>query len=391
MLHNARIALHSNVLYTILVIGFVYTLHLTLPIYISSSFLGQYATASGIGIIYTVSALATAIGFLSMNRILTRFGNRTTTLWLVGIQILLFWGIIHSEIPWLIATFFILETAVVAMIGLSMDVFLEAYSDVQHVGGIRGLYLTITNTAWILAPLIGASIVDGDQYKRIFMASFGLLFLLFYLVRKNFTHFHDPKYPRISVAKTIEHISHNSDLVKVFSANIILQTFYAWMVIYSPIYLHEHLGFAWDEIGIMFTIMLLPFVIFELPLGKLADRGLGEKEIMSAGFIILGAATYALSFISAHSVFLWALALFITRVGASSAEVMIETYFFKKIAVRESNVLGVFRITRPFAYIIAPFITAIGLLYTSEQNLFIILGLFVFCGLFFTLTIRDTA
>jgi MFS family permease len=391
MRHHGRISLHSNILYTIMVIGFVYALHLALPVYIASSFLEQFTSATNVGYVYMAGSVATIVGFLLINSILARFGNKVTTIWLIILQIFLSYGIITTESFPMLASYFILQTAVIAMIGFNLDVFIEAYSDIQHVGGIRGMYLTIVNSAWIIAPLLGSAIVDGDQYRRVYMAAFGLLFVLFYLVQKNFNKFHDPKYPHITVWKTVRHILKTADLTKVFVANIILQTFYAWMVIYSPIYLHTTIGLSWQEIGIVFTIMLLPFVIFQLPAGKLADSKWGEKELMTIGFIIMGVATFAISYIHSTNILVWAGILFITRVGASIAEIMIETYFFKKVNPSESNVLSIFRITRQLAYFVAPAITVVGLVFfTDYSSLFSILAVVVLLATCFTLTIKDT-
>ena len=44
--------------------------------------------------------------------------------------------------------------------------------------------------------------------------------------------------------------------------------------------------------------MLLPFVLFELPLGKVADKWLGEKEIMFGGVLITALATGACFFLT---------------------------------------------------------------------------------------------
>lgn len=335
-------------------------------------------------------SIATIIGFLWINSLLARFGNKLTTIWLIILQMFLSYGIFTTDSFPMLMSYFIVQTAVIAMIGFNLDVFIEAYSDIQHVGGIRGLYLTVTNAAWILAPLLGGAIVDGNQYRRVYMAAFGLLFLLFYLVQKNFTRFHDPKYSHITIIRTVKHILKTADLTKVFIANIILQAFYAWMVIYTPIYLHTTIGLSWENIGIIFTIMLLPFVIFQLPAGKLADRKWGEKELMTAGFVIMALATFAISYIHTSNILVWAGILFITRIGASVAEIMIETYFFKKVNPSESNVLSIFRITRPLAYLIAPVLTVVGLMYTGYSTLFAVLGVIVLCAVIFTLSIRDT-
>lgn len=390
MKHRHQSAIHSHILYAILVIGFVFTLQLTLPMYINSSFLESYSSEKTVGTIYMIASVVTILGFLAMNQILTRWGNHKTALTLIWLQIAIFIGIIVADDFRFIAPFFVIASALAAMIGLTIDIFLEIHTDVRHTGGVRGLFMTIVNTAWIIAPLVGGSIMSLGGYRYIYGASLGFLLLLAYLVRRNFHHFHDPAYSHIPITQTLRHVLKNRDLTMTFCANIILNIFYAWMVIYTPLYLHNEIGFNWDEIGVIFTVMLLPFIIFQYPLGKIADSKLGEKEMMTLGFIITAIATYALTFISVKSIVLWSAALFMTRVGASTAEIMIETYFFKKVDPRESKVLSLFRITRPIAYIIAPAMAGIALMYTSHSSMFIILGILTGCAVFFTVAIRDT-
>jgi hypothetical protein len=89
-------------------------------------------------------------------------------------------------------------------------------------------------------------------------------------------------------------------------------------------------------------------------------------------------------------VLIWASALFVTRIGASVAEVMMEAYFFKKVSPENADLLTSFRITRYGAYIFAPAITAIGLYYgLSDAQLFIVLSLIVLWALRYSLTITD--
>lgn len=177
---------------------------------------------------------------------------------------------------------------------------------------------------------------------------------------------------------------------KILASNFLLQFFYAWMVIYTPIYLHTYIGFDWQAIGIIFTIMLFPFAILEAPLGQLADERFGEKEMLTAGFIITAITTALLAFIPNADFWLWAAGLLATRIGASAIEIMNETYFFKKNGENHPDILSLFRMTRPMAYIIAPLIATFLLQFLSYQYLFIVLGGIMLLGLRYSLTLRDT-
>lgn len=381
----------NTVIYTIAVIGFIFTLHIAIPIYSNSSFLSLFADARTIGWIYMAGAAAGILGYLAAPWIIRKVGNYATSLALVCIQIAIFYGLVASSSIKILAFLFILQIAIGSLISLTLDIFLEVYTDGHKVGTVRGLYITTLNASWVIAPLIGSMLIGVDEnYRNTYLAALAMLFPLLYLIYRNFPRFKDPHYRHFSPWQLITRITHSKNWIRLFTANLILQTFYAWMVVYSPIYLHKTIGFDWDEIGIILTVMLIPFVLIQYPLGKLADQKYGEKEMMSIGFLIMGIATMMLPLFTMKSVGLWAAMLFMTRVGAAMAEIMIETYFFKTVSAQDSAILGSFRITRHASYFIAPLITVIGLMFTTSPYLFTIVGVIALLGLYPALTIRDT-
>ncbi len=377
-------------LYTTSMVGFFVTLHITIATYFNSSFLSTFVDEKTVSSIYLIISLCTIIGFLLINKVIKKLGNYTTSLCLIGIQIVIFYGIIFSNAGHVVIPLLILALSIINLIGFTVDIFLEKNTDIAHTGTIRGLYMTGLNIAWILGPLLGGMLIIGNDYKGIYIAAFGLLFILLYIIHKNFSTFKDPQYHTVPPRATIRAVLRDKNITKIFFINIILQTFYAWMTIYTPLYLSQHIGFNWGEISIIFTIMLIPFVFVQLPLGKLADKKWGEKELLAIGFIILGIATCSMTFITTRNFFLWALILFISRIGAAAAEVMIETYFFKKVPPSESHILSMFRITRPISYFIAPLITVVGLVYTTDPYLFMILGIICILTLISILRLEDT-
>ena len=389
-LQNSRPIPRSHAIYTIAVIGFIFTLHEVIPMYSNSSFLSQFAPEQTVGYIYMLISALTILGFLLVPSIIRRMGNYSVTLWFVLTQILLFWGLLASTSPLLITAFFVLESTVVSLIGLNFDIFLEVYTDSNNVGSVRGLYNATLNASWLIAPLIGSMLINGDNnYRNTYIAGLAMLVPLFYLIYRNFPRFHDPNYTHLSPWQLVKHIAKNKNWDKLFIINLILQTFYGWMVIYSPIYLNSIVGFSWSDIGIILVIMLLPFPLIQYPLGKLADRLHGEKKIMFLGFLLLGISTIGLGFISGNNIAIWSIMLFLTRVGAAAAEIMIETYFFKTVSPRDAAALGVFRITRPLSLFTGPLITIIGLIFVSQSSLFFIVGVIALLGLIPIALIKD--
>lgn len=382
---------HSHMMYTLCILAFIFAVHFSLPTYVSSSFLKTMTTESTVGILYILSAVGVAIGYLVSHRIIRRFKTYHAMMGLCLLQLVVTYGIATAGSIYIIGTLFVLSSSLASIIGYIIDVIVETNSTHANTGRIRGLYMTAFNFGWVAAPIMATSLVgDSNEYRYVYLASCGILVPLIYLIWSNFRGFHDTRYTELSIHDTVIKILKDVDLRKIFSANIILNTFYAWMVIYTPIYLHSTLGFSWEDIGVIFTVMLVPFVILEIPLGKIADTRMGEKELMTLGFIIMGVFTVSLAYIPQLSVLWWAVMLFMTRVGAATAELMMETYFFKKIATRDVSMLSLFRVTRQAAYVLAPLITGIGLTFVENRMLFVILGIVTACGAFYSLRIKDT-
>jgi len=157
-----------------------------------------------------------------------------------------------------------------------------------------------------------------------------------------------------------------------------------------PLYLSQTIGFSWRDIGIIFGIMLLPFILDEIPLGAAADRWIGEKEILIAGFAIAAVSTLLIPYLGAKSIAAWAMLLFATRVGASFIEIAAETYFFKQLSDGDSQLISVFRMAIPLSYIFAPLAASVILIYGNMTHVFTMLGLAMVLGFLLSLKLVDT-
>jgi MFS family permease len=274
----------------------------------------------------------------------------------------------------------------------SLDIFLEGFSLNRDTGRIRGSFLSLTNLAWVFPPLISGLILSSKDYSKIYLASLFLLLPIFLVFSLGLRRFKDSEYKAVPIWSTACELWQNKNLVYIFGVDFLLQFFYSWMTIYTPIYLYQNFGFSWLAIGLIFTIMLLPFVFIQFPLGNLADKKWGEKEMLSIGFVIVAISTGVISFVTSHSLWLWAGILFMTRIGASVIEVMGDTYFFKKADGLNANIISLFRSARPLAYILGPLFATILLNVFSMpiKYTFLVLGVIMFFGLRFSLVLKDT-
>ena len=373
----------------IFLVGFLFTIPLAITSYINSSFLETFLNKYYIGIVYIVASIIAIIGLLEMPRILNRLGNRFTTL------LFSFTGFISLLALALGTKGYIIIPAIVVyfistdMIIASLDIFIEDFSKSGNVGKFRGLYLMVINFSWIVAQTISGSIIAKSSFQGIYLFSAGFLFLTSIIFIFFLNDFKDPKYTKVPILKTLKVFIKNKSLSKIYSINLILKFFFAWMVIYTPIYLHEYIGFNWENIGLIFTIMLIPYVLIDYPLGRLSDK-IGEKKLLLIGFLITIVFTLIMPLISLPIVWLWALILFGTRVGASVVEVMAESYFFKEVSERNPDEISFFRNTYPLSFVIAPLVAIpVLLLIPSFKYLFFVLGAITLLGLLITLRLKD--
>jgi len=371
-------------------ITFVFVLSVALPLYVNSSFLEGFTSPQVVSILYALGSVVTFFGLSFIPLLLKRIGNYAVTLLLSFFTILLLLGLAFIDSFWFVAPFFVFYTAILTLIFFSFDVFLESYSTDAATGRIRGIYLTIMSFAIMLGPLLSGLIIGESDYWKMYVIAAILMVVLTLLLLSNFRDFKDPQYERVPFWRTFKVTKQNTNLSRVFIANLLMRFFYAWMIIYAPIYLHEFIGFSWSEIGTLLAIALLAFVLFEIPMGELADKKYGEKEIMALGFIIAGLATMGIVFLSEPIFWLWAVVLFIGRMGISLVEVTTESYFFKHVDGTDASIIGFFRNNRPIAYLLAPIIASVALFFVDFKFLFLILGLILLLGVRVALQLQDT-
>jgi MFS family permease len=142
---------------------------------------------------------------------------------------------------------------------------------------------------------------------------------------------------------------------------------------------------------LMFSIMLIPFVILELPIGKIADEKYGEKELLIAGFILMAIAISIIGWLKTSSLLIWTCILVATRIGAAVAEITTESYFFKQIHPTDADMMGVFRMSHSIAFAATPVIGAVVLHYVDIRNIFIIgASIILIVGLRYAFDLKDT-
>jgi MFS family permease len=368
--------------------------HTFVVAYINSSFLQQFMPDTAVGTIYTIGSAVSVLVFLFISRVLHKVGNFNLTVGLLILNLCAVLGMAFAETIQVAVPLFVVHLIAVPLIVFNLDVFMEEQigNNEGTTGSKRGLLLALASFVGAITPLLSSFFVNGngEDFTNAYLISAAtlipvLLILIFY-----FRDFSDPAYGEIDVFSAISSFWEKKNVRNVFLCHFILQIMFMWMVVYTPLYLTDTIGLSWRDFGIVMFFAQLAYVIFEYPIGILADRYIGEKEMMGVGFLIMAISTSWIAFVVTPSLIVWSIIMFIVRIGASLVEVTTESYFFKQTKSSDAQIISFFRVTRPLAYVIGALIASVALLYLPFNLLFIVVAALMVPALFLTLNLKDT-
>lgn len=374
---------------------FFLSLSFGFSLYISSSFLASFLDESYVGIIFSIAALISIVITFYIPALLAKYGNIRLMATLAFVSVLLIPLMVTSASTPVVVSLFMVFYTINLIIRYQLDLYLEHLSAHEITGEIRGIFTVLSNGPLIFAVMtISLLLGETNDYWKVFTAG-ALALLPFVFIALTKLKEERAKYKTLPVLNTLKNIilahdSYDKKLHQILAIDFLLNFFYVVMIIYTPIYLLNNIGFSWDHIGLMFTLMILPFIIIPFPLGFWADKKIGEKEMLSLGLIIMGLATIAMSFVTGASFWLWATLLITTRIGASVVESMKESYLFKTVNHGDVGILSISRNTVPLAFIVAPFFTSAFLAFFDFKFLFAFVGLSMIFGLRYSLVLVDT-
>ena len=376
-------------------LSIIFVLHTLLVAYIHSTFMEQYVSTEGVGLLFSVSSALAILVFLFFSYALRAVGNVKLTLILACLDFLSLVVLGFTETAATAIVAFILFTTVNPILFLNIDIFSESLigDDESGTGSKRGLVLTLMGIAGVVGPLITGFIAgtsEGEGLRTVYYAA-AISFIPFILiVLLKFRNFVDPQYHTHKVSNTIYKLWHIPDIRNVLLAHLTLQMFFAWATIYIPLYLATELNYSWEAIGSIMAVALLGYVFIEYPAGYAADKWWGEKELMAIGFLILALSTASIAFAGVATVTTWMLIMFMTRVGAALVEATTESYFFKHTKGDDAEVISFFRLLRPLARLLGALLGAAAILYLPFNLIFIVLAFAMVPGIFFTIALHDT-
>jgi MFS family permease len=361
--------------------------------YVQSSYLNHFLSLNYIGLFLSLVTIITIIISFIYPKLISRHSVYSLTILTLFLSIIASLFMSSGTNSLLILIAFTIRYLSLTFLMINLDIFLEDISTDNRTGVIRTQYLTVMNVAWLMSPLLMGHIIGpNNDYPQIYYI--GGLILLAAFILLIFTKHQLPRFKiyrqEQSLSKGLNKLIGHGDRRRIFFSSLVLQFFYALMTLYVPIYLNQDVGLSWTTLSIIFTIMLIPFVVLELPAGALADKLLGEKEILLVGNIIMIISVVGIFLAKTANPFVWGFLLFCSRVGAALAESMQESYFYKKIDSHDTAVINLYRQNRSLGWLLASLTAFITLSFCSLPAIFIVLAISLTLGLIPILGIHDT-
>ncbi|HQO10807.1 MAG: major facilitator superfamily transporter [Parcubacteria group bacterium ADurb.Bin115] len=372
-------------------LGLILAIANALPAYIQSNFLGQIFSLSWVSIFFASANLITVFAIIFFPKLIKKIGNIASTEIILFLFIFSLLGMSLANHAIVIFIAFILLSVTSNLIWINMDILVESFSDDTSTGLTRTIYFTAINLGWIIAPSLSSYLIEIGDYYWVFIAAAICLVPFMAILIKNRHRLRDRgRYRTHPILPTMKKLWKKPNLRSIFFIALLLNLFFSSAVVYIPVYLHQNLGFDWSVLGIMFSIMLVPFIIFEIPAGWLADKYWGEKEIMGTGLAIIIIALFLFFAVREADPWLWGGLLFFSRVGASLVEAMRESYFFKIVSAKDVQYINFFRTTAPLGYLLGTILAIIIIYFYPLQYLFLFIALIMTSGFLFLHTIKDS-
>ncbi len=367
-------------------------LQLGLVSFILSTFLGKQVSEKGVGWLFLLAYLISFYILIKVHFLIKKYGKSQTFFMFVAVRWISLIGMGAFWFHPVSIVFAVFSLVGNAMLWSTLDVLLEEYSDNGTTGKTRGLFLVVLNTGFLVAPFISTSLIQNykNGFQLVFyLASFFALIPMLILA----VFFSERKYIQQKKKRNKlffwKEVFNRKDILRIYLASFLLDLFYSVMVVYMPIYLLD-VGLFWGEMGKIFTVMLIPFVLIQYPLGIIADKKTGEKEWLILALLLMALSTTCIGFIDVPQVGLWMMLLFLTRVGAAMVEVMRDTYFYKQVGPKEIEIMDFFRTTKSISYIFGMSFFSIILFFSNIESIFFVLGGIILLGTIPLFWLKDT-
>lgn len=275
---------------------------------------------------------------------------------------------------------------------MSLSLMVHDFTASRNLGKTEGVFFLFNNIGWFIGPFIGGTMARYIGYEPVFaLAGFTYLVSLVYLAHQKLIKNH----AALNVPKK-SHVKHHSwerfkefftspALIGSYLVATGLMLWSSFKVVFVPLFI-INMGYASDTAGLVISLSIIPFLLFEVPVGKYSDKH-GLKKPIALGFFIVG--FFLLGVMLSPYFFLDVLFLILANIGASFIEPLHDVYFFRNVTKKtEEDYYGIFITADPVAKFIGPAIISVSLLLLPFDWVFAVFGAIFFVAAAFSLKIK---
>jgi MFS family permease len=327
-------------------IGAIITVH---PLYLKQ-FVDQPAL---VGLIAALSSLAGLTFSLPVGALSDKIGRKRMLIGAFGlISIVLFAFFINAHLYTLIGLQ-IAFGALMAPVWIVGEAFIKDISPIKRRGEFRSFFGTFANAGMLMGALIGGFLAAGFGIRSPYFFAAILLFVPLILVfGMKDGHSNTNKNQAVrDFLPVLKEFLQQRELKLLALCTVSLYFWYAVKWVFGPLFLLNQ-GFSPSVIGIWLAVSVLPFLLFQIPIGKLSDQ-IGQSKIIYLGFLISTIFLIPLGFISSISSLL--VTIFIVSIGTAFAEPLIEARVTDIVPKeRYGAYSGIFEFTKTLGLMLGP-------------------------------------
>jgi MFS family permease len=311
-----------------------------------------------VGLLAALSSLAGLTFSLPIGTLSDKVGRKRM---LIGafllISIVLFAFFINTRLYTLIGLQ-IAFGAFMAPVWIVGEAFIKDISPTERRGEFRSFFGTFANAGLLMGALIGGFLAAGFEIRApYFFAAILLVVPLILVFGMKDGHSNTNKNQAVrDFLPVLKEFLQQRELKLLALCTMSLYFWYAVRWVFGQLFLLDR-GFSYSIIGIWLAVSVLPFLLFQIPIGKLSDK-IGKSRIMCLGFLISTIFLIPLGFMSSISSLL--ATIFIVSIGTAFVEPLIEARVTDIVPKdRYGAYSGIFEFTKTLGLMLGPVGSAI--------------------------------
>ena len=350
-----QLLLFSTVI--LLFCSFIGTIIMVHPLYIEEQFVEQPAM---VGLIAALSSLAGLTFSLPVGTLSDKIGRkRMLIVSCLLVSVVLFAFFINTRFYVLIVLQIALGAFMVP-VWIVGEAFIKDISPTNRRGEFRSFFGTFANAGMLIGPLIGGFLAWRLGVRSPYLFAAILLFipliLMFQMEADHRDRSVNGKLTMKDFLSLLEGFLRHKELKILALCTLSLYFWYAVKWVFGPLFL-LNLNYSPFIIGAWLAVSGLPFLLFQLPIGKLSDK-IGKSKIIYLGFLTSTIFLIPLGFMSSISSLL--AAIFIVSIGTAFVEPLIEARVTDIVPKeRYGAYSGIFEFTKTLGLLLGPVGSAI--------------------------------